>query len=166
MEYELYHWGIKGQKWGERRFQNPDGSYTEEGKRRYNKNYSQEQRYRDKRVYGSGAVRRINRDMNSGLSISGARSMEADRINSTRKTSRVLGQIGSAAGGVAGFVLTKPAIKMINKYTNYQYSDLLRDPTVSLAISGGMAAVGSQLGRYGGQSIGMISKGYSPNKYR
>ena len=23
---ELYHWGIKGQKWGIRRYQNPDGS--------------------------------------------------------------------------------------------------------------------------------------------
>lgn len=32
---ELYHHGIKGQKWGVRRFQNPDGSLTAEGKRRY-----------------------------------------------------------------------------------------------------------------------------------
>lgn len=32
---ELYHHGIKGQKWGLRRYQNPDGSYTEEGRRRY-----------------------------------------------------------------------------------------------------------------------------------
>ena len=31
---ELYHFGIKGQKWGIRRFQNPDGSLTEEGRRR------------------------------------------------------------------------------------------------------------------------------------
>lgn len=31
----LYHHGIKGQKWGIRRFQNPDGSLTEEGRRRY-----------------------------------------------------------------------------------------------------------------------------------
>ena len=30
----LYHHGILGQKWGIRRFQNKDGSYTEEGKRR------------------------------------------------------------------------------------------------------------------------------------
>lgn len=30
---ELYHHGIKGQKWGIRRFQNEDGSLTEEGKR-------------------------------------------------------------------------------------------------------------------------------------
>lgn len=30
----LMHHGIKGQKWGIRRYQNPDGSYTEEGKER------------------------------------------------------------------------------------------------------------------------------------
>ena len=31
----IAHYGIKGQKWGYRRFQNTDGSWTEEGKRRY-----------------------------------------------------------------------------------------------------------------------------------
>lgn len=31
----LYHHGIKGQKWGIRRFQNDDGTLTEEGKKRY-----------------------------------------------------------------------------------------------------------------------------------
>ena len=34
MEYELYHYGIKGQKWGVRRYQNPDGSLTAKGKKR------------------------------------------------------------------------------------------------------------------------------------
>lgn len=32
---ELYHHGIKGQRWGVRRFQNPDGSFTQAGKQRY-----------------------------------------------------------------------------------------------------------------------------------
>lgn len=32
---ELQHHGIKGQKWGVRRFQNADGSLTAEGKKRY-----------------------------------------------------------------------------------------------------------------------------------
>lgn len=35
----LYHHGILGQKWGIRRFQNKDGSYTAEGKQRYYKDY-------------------------------------------------------------------------------------------------------------------------------
>lgn len=34
----LEHFGIKGQKWGIRRFQNEDGSLTDEGKRRYLQN--------------------------------------------------------------------------------------------------------------------------------
>jgi hypothetical protein len=33
---ELQHHGIKGQKWGVRRFQNEDGSLTDAGKARYN----------------------------------------------------------------------------------------------------------------------------------
>lgn len=32
----LYHHGIKGQKWGVRRYQNEDGSLTSAGKKRYN----------------------------------------------------------------------------------------------------------------------------------
>lgn len=32
---ELYHHGIKGQKWGRRRYQNTDGSWTPAGRKRY-----------------------------------------------------------------------------------------------------------------------------------
>lgn len=35
MSNELQHHGVKGQKWGVRRFQNTDGSLTAEGKKRY-----------------------------------------------------------------------------------------------------------------------------------
>lgn len=34
---ELYHWGVKGMKWGVRRYQNKDGSLTESGQKRYNR---------------------------------------------------------------------------------------------------------------------------------
>ena len=45
---ELIHYGVKGQKWGVRRYQNKDGSLTTEGKKRLSKyidsngNYTQE----------------------------------------------------------------------------------------------------------------------------
>lgn len=35
-EKELLHWGIKGMKWGVRRYQNKDGTLTAAGKKRYN----------------------------------------------------------------------------------------------------------------------------------
>lgn len=34
-KYELYHAGVKGMKWGIRRYQNKDGSLTPEGRKRY-----------------------------------------------------------------------------------------------------------------------------------
>jgi len=39
---ELCHWGILGQKWGQRRYQYEDGTYTPEGKVRYGRGGSTE----------------------------------------------------------------------------------------------------------------------------
>lgn len=44
---QIWHWGIKGMKWGVRRYQNADGSLTDVGKRRYDAE-------RTKRVVDSG----------------------------------------------------------------------------------------------------------------
>ena len=43
----LEHYGIKGQKWGLRRFQNPDGSYTELGKERRRVGFEKESKKDD-----------------------------------------------------------------------------------------------------------------------
>lgn len=37
MEYAIYHAGIKGMRWGVRRYQNKDGTLTDAGKKRYNR---------------------------------------------------------------------------------------------------------------------------------
>ena len=36
-ESSLQHWGIKGMKWGVRRYQNKDGTLTDAGKKRYSR---------------------------------------------------------------------------------------------------------------------------------
>lgn len=44
MENTLYHHGVKGQRWGIRRYQNPDGTWTNAGKKRYGDSEGPEQR--------------------------------------------------------------------------------------------------------------------------
>lgn len=48
---ELYHYGIKGMRWGVRKYRNPDGSLTRLGKIRYEKQSSKEERKAQKRKY-------------------------------------------------------------------------------------------------------------------
>ena len=60
MENTLAHHGIKGQKWGVRRFQNKDGTLTELGRKRLAKEASQDAKEyaRAKMYYGKGAGNR------------------------------------------------------------------------------------------------------------
>lgn len=60
---ELTHWGIKGMRWGIRRFQNADGSLTKEGKKRYGDDDSKETKddyeERKQRAVKSGSAKDV-----------------------------------------------------------------------------------------------------------
>ena len=63
---ELYHHGILGQKWGVRRFQNKDGSYTEAGRTRYaTKQTKEELKYVKRSAENSHWGKFISRDIAS-----------------------------------------------------------------------------------------------------
>ena len=53
---ELYHHGIKGQKWGVIRYQNPDGSLTPEGKARYGTVENFQKAQKRKKIAGAIAI--------------------------------------------------------------------------------------------------------------
>ena len=173
---ELYHHGIRGQKWGVRRFQNSDGTLNSAGKRRRADNYANEQMRRDARIYSKGAVKRINKRMLNGESVSGARSAEADRISRHRKIAESSGHIGSIVGAIAGGVAG--GLVGLKLSGNSRVHSALKDlgfsdsniavlsVTASGAIATGLGAVGKSLGTIGGQSAAMLAGGYSPSKYR
>lgn len=56
---ELYHHGIKGQKWGVRRFQNPDGSLTKVGRKHVSKEYEKYKKLADKDFTNSHTSRYV-----------------------------------------------------------------------------------------------------------
>ena len=58
---ELYHFGIKGQKWGVRNYQNPDGSYTSKGQAE-NGGHG---RYTNMEEYDSNNVISTNKDVSN-----------------------------------------------------------------------------------------------------
>lgn len=63
---ELYHHGVKGMKWGVRRYQNKDGSLTNAGKKRYDQDVRENNaKKKDNRIIidGPDAKRWVKEDM-------------------------------------------------------------------------------------------------------
>lgn len=79
MKYELYHHGILGMKWGVRRYQNEDGTWTEAGKKRYGDSGSTEDNKKTPRVSGK-YDRAIAKNSKQRDSILSAREKNRSRI--------------------------------------------------------------------------------------
>lgn len=94
---ELYHHGIKGQKWGRRRFQNKDGSLTPEGKRRYDDSPGEQKKSKHR-------LKLEEKYKAKGMNQAQAEEAAAKRI----KTEKILGvAAGVTVAAVSAYVVGK-----------------------------------------------------------
>lgn len=94
MSEELYHHGVKGMKWGRRK----------DKKASHNKDYKDKQRKQDRAFYGKGGEKRINKKMNEGYGVRGARHFEAERKQRIEKRKKAAKKGAAVVGSALGTV--------------------------------------------------------------
>lgn len=130
MNDELQHHGVKGMKWGVRRNRNA-----------VNKDYSAKQRKHDRAFYGKSGERRINKRLNEGHGLRGARHYEAERKERNKKLAKKAKRGVKAIGTVLQVAGSAYAIDMA--YTG--------GAVTRAATKAGKAAVKSALSKVGDQ---------------
>jgi hypothetical protein len=94
---ELYHHGIKGQKWGVRRYQNEDGSLTAAGQKRYAIK-EQKRIYKQAKKDANRASREFNRASNFAFGIKRIQNAERLRENAEQAQLNRITQKAKLAG--------------------------------------------------------------------
>ena len=113
----LAHHGIKGQKWGVRRYENPDGSLTEAGKKRYRKYQNPDGSLTEegKKRYSYSRARRIN-NTNTAANIVAPLGVVGTRIAGIALTPETGGAaIPVSIGVAAGIAATNLAVNAISR---------------------------------------------------
>lgn len=86
---ELEHFGIKGQKWGLRRYQNPDGTLTDAGRKRYGTEEKFQEHASKKYEKAGSKLERLDNKAKS-LSNKGARREQKALSKQQRASSAIL----------------------------------------------------------------------------
>lgn len=136
---ELFHHGIKGQKWGLRRFQNEDGSLTPEGKLRYNQDGS----IRDPSKMTDEELNKANRRMQAEQTYENLTGTSQPRRALTRDNAI---KIGATFLGTAALPTLYKAMKGDLKTTDK--GQLI----VSSLIAGGIGAIMAGTSVLGGEA--------------
>lgn len=148
MPNELYHYGVKGMKWGVRRYRNYDGTYTQAGLKRFDKsleNYTdlkrKEKQYGSKTLmdskttYGRArklAKKQLKKDykhLKQDKLADQGKNLYANGYRITDNTGVTLKRVGASGMGLAGNL--------------YQYGVIDRNQATTVAaISASTAAIG------------------------
>ena len=166
---ELYHHGIKGQKWGVRRYQRFDGSYTRAGLKRY---YAAKEQY-DKaheRVQRANKAYKENKSGNNKIERANARIAEKQAIRTLNKhykhlkqdkladqgkelyskgktitgsdnVTNTLASISAASAAALAYNQKGDLLKQLNMSSKISSKDLNKVLAATVVSTGGVAAV-------------------------
>ena len=138
-ENELYHWGVKGTKWGIRRYQNPDGTLTPAGRKRLEK---KDQKWAKKKTEKITAKAK-----NASQRELDAYGKELLKLPGARKSDGKL------------------SVQTVNAY-NRKMAELMSQKTSDLrAPSGRVVSFVAKRGEIG-VFMALSNSGYNPNQYK
>ena len=124
----LAHHGIKGQKWGRRRFQNPDGSLTMEGYQHWglNPDGSKFRGHRNKKGYTDATSKASRTGLAVGAAIGSALGAAAGPVGLASGASTGM-LIGAVAGTAIGTINTRRMQHKIRKMLKEQGTVYVKD---------------------------------------
>ena len=119
---EIKHHGIKGQKWGVRRYQNEDGSLTAAGKKRYGTSENFERQYPADKKKSDMAAIGSSRDAVRGAKEVNRNLREVEKEKSSKKQKKANKMIEEAARDKAKSMTDqelRAAVNRLNMEENY-----------------------------------------------